>query len=180
MAVREIIRMGHPTLRKIARRVLDTEISSTEIRNIVDDMVDTLEHAGGIGLAAPQINESVQLAIIKIPKLGSRYGILEELPLTVFVNPDISVVQDADSAGNWEGCLSIPGLRGWVERPQHIFLRYQNLKGEYHEREFSGFHATVCQHEFDHLNGRLFVDRMSDMTQLVFEDLLVLDDAQSE
>ena len=180
MAVREIIRMGHPTLRKVARRVLDTEISSTEIRNLVDDMVDTLDYAGGIGLAAPQINESVQVAIIKIPKLGSRYGILEELPLTVFVNPEISVVHDADHAGNWEGCLSVPGLRGWVERPQHIFLRYQDLQGEHHEREFKGFHATVCQHELDHLNGRLFVDRMPDMTQLVFEDFLVPADAPNK
>lgn len=180
MAVREIIRMGHPTLRKIARRLRDEEISSVAIRNLVDDMIDTLHTAGGIGLAAPQINESVQLVIIKIPKLGSRYGILEELPLTVVVNPEISVVNDADHVGNWEGCLSIPGLRGWVERPQHIFLSFQDLQGKFHKQEFTGFHATVCQHELDHLSGHLFVDRMSDMTQLVFEDLLVSGDALNE
>ena len=117
MAVREIIRMGHPTLRKVARELRQEEISTREIRNLVEDMVDTLNEAGGIGLAAPQINESVQLAIIQIPKLGSRYGELEALPLTVFVNPVISMVAEAESAGNWEGCLSVPGLRGWVERP---------------------------------------------------------------
>ena len=173
MAVREIIRMGHPTLRKVARRLCADEITGSEIRTLVDDMVDTLQDTGGIGLAAPQVNESVQLAIIKIPKLGSRYGVLEELPLTVFVNPEISVVPDSEQAGNWEGCLSIPGLRGWVERPQHIHLRFQDLQASHHTREFAGFHATVCQHEFDHLFGHLFVDRMNDMTKLVFEDLLV-------
>lgn len=168
--------MGHPTLRKVARQLSDEEIVGREVRPLVEDMVDTLHAAGGIGLAAPQINESVQLAIIKIPKLGSRYGELEELPLMVFVNPEISVVVDAELAGNWEGCLSVPGLRGWVERPQHINLRYQDLEGTRHFREFTGFHATVCQHEFDHLTGHLFVDRMTDMTKLVFEDLLVSED----
>ncbi|MYC25275.1 MAG: peptide deformylase [Gammaproteobacteria bacterium] len=177
MAVREIIRMGHPTLRKVARKLRKEEIVGKDIRTLVDDMVDTLHASGGIGLAAPQINESVQLAIIQIPKLGSRYGVLEELPLTVFVNPEISVVADAESAGNWEGCLSVPGLRGWVERPQHINLQYQDLDGVQHAREFTGFHATVCQHELDHLTGHLFVDRMTDMTKLVFEDLLVPEDA---
>lgn len=168
--------MGHPTLRRVARRLTEEEIVGSEIRTLVDDMVDTLHAAGGIGLAAPQINESVQLAIIQIPKLGSRYGVLEELPLTVFVNPEISVVANATSAGNWEGCLSVPGLRGWVERPQHINLRYQDLEGTLQVREFTGFHATVCQHEFDHLTGHLFVDRMTDMTKFVFEDLLVPED----
>ena len=176
MAVREIIRMGHPTLRKVARKLRTEEIVGREIRTLVDDMVDTLHAVGGIGLAAPQINESVQLAIIQIPKLGSRYGVLEELPLTVFVNPEISVVAHAESAGNWEGCLSVPGLRGWVERPQKVNLRYRDLEGVQQVREFSGFHATVCQHEFDHLTGHLFVDRMTDMKKLVFEDLLVPED----
>lgn len=176
MAVREIIRMGHPTLRKVARKLHKEEIIGRETRTLVDDMVDTLHAAGGIGLAAPQINESVQLAIVQIPQLGSRYGVLEELPLTVFVNPEISVVPNAKSAGNWEGCLSVPGLRGWVERPQHIELRYLDLEGVQHMREFKGFHATVCQHEFDHLTGHLFVDRMTDMTKLMFEDLLVPED----
>ena len=168
--------MGHPTLRKVARKLRQEEIVGRDIRTLVNDMVDTLHATGGIGLSAPQINESVQLAIIQIPKLGSRYGVLEDLPLTVFVNPEISVITQAETAGNWEGCLSIPGLRGWVERPQHINLRYLDLEGTMHVREFTGFHATVCQHEFDHLTGHLFVDRMTDMTKLVFEDLLVPED----
>lgn len=172
--------MGHPTLRKVARKLREEEIAGKEIRTLVDDMVDTLHAAGGIGLAAPQVNESVQLAIIQIPKLGSRYGVLEELPLTVFVNPEISVIANAESAGIWEGCLSVPGLRGWVERPQHINLLYQDLDGVQHAREFTGFHATVCQHEFDHLTGHLFVDRMTDMTKFVFEDLLVSEDTYQD
>ena len=165
--------MGHPTLRRVARKLSKEEIGESEILTLVDDMVDTLHAAGGIGLAAPQINESVQLAIVKIPKLGSRYGVLEELPLTVFINPEISVVANAESAGNWEGCLSVPGLRGWVERPQHVELRFQDLDGTEQVSEFTGFHATVCQHEIDHLTGNLFIDRMTDMSKLVYEDLLI-------
>lgn len=169
MAVRRIIRMGHPTLRLRARPLSDDEIVSDETRRLVDDMIDTLHDYGGIGLAAPQVNESVRLAIVEIPNLGSRYGELEPLPLTVCVNPEITVI-DEEKLGNWEGCLSIPGLRGWVERPKGIRLRFKDLSLRTHDREFHGFQATVCQHEFDHLDGKLFVERISDMATLTFEE----------
>ncbi len=161
--------MGHPTLRKIARPLSDSEILSDEISRLVSDMTDTLHDYGGIGLAAPQVNESVRLALIEIPSEGSRYGDLESLSLTVFVNPKVSIL-DSPHAGFWEGCLSVPGLRGWVERPQCVRVDYKDLELKEHSQEFEGFQATVIQHEFDHLDGILYVDRMTDMKQLLFEE----------
>lgn len=169
MAVREIIRMGHPTLRQRARPLDPAEMGTVDTARLVEDMIDTLHHAGGIGLAAPQIDVPVRLAIIEIPHQGSRYGEVPEMPLTVFVNPEIEVLDPA-SAGYWEGCLSVPGLRGFVERPQHVRVRAQNLQGEPLDLELRGFLATVFQHEFDHLDGRLYIDRMTDPTRLVFEE----------
>lgn len=161
--------MGHPTLRKVARPLPDSEILSDEISRLVRDMIDTLHDYGGIGLAAPQVNESIRLAMIEIPSEGSRYGDLESLSLTVFVNPVVSIL-DSPQAGFWEGCLSVPGLRGWVERPQRVRVDYKDLELNDHSQEFEGFHATVIQHEFDHLDGVLYVDRMTDMKQLLFEE----------
>jgi peptide deformylase len=169
MAVRNIIRMGHPTLRRRARSLSADEIASPEIHALVADMIDTLHHAGGIGLAAPQVDESVRLAIIEIEG-SSRYGDIPAMPLTVFVNPEIEVLDDAPPAGYWEGCLSVPGLRGFVERPQHVRVRALDLRGQPLELELTGFLATVFQHEFDHLDGVLYVERMTDSTKLVFEE----------
>jgi peptide deformylase len=169
MAVRTIIRMGHPTLRRTARPLTDAELGSTETAALVADMVDTLHAAGGIGLAAPQIDVPLRLAIIEIPGGPSRYGTIPAMPMSVFANPVIEVV-DPVSAGYWEGCLSVPGMRGFVERPQHIRVRYRSLDGAAHDIELTGFLATVFQHEFDHLDGRLYIDRITDTTKLMFED----------
>jgi len=171
MAVREIIRMGHPTLRQVARPLELAELSSPRIAELVQDMVDTLRQAGGIGLAAPQINEPLRLAIIEIPGGASRYGETPSMPLTVFVNPEIELLE-GDSAGYWEGCLSVPGLRGFIERPQHIRVRALDMNGAPIELELHGLFATVFQHEFDHLDGTLYVDRLKDSRLLVFEDML--------
>jgi peptide deformylase len=169
MAVRKIIRMGHPTLRKAARPLTPRELGSPETGRLVTDMIDTLNDSGGIGLAAPQIDESVRLAIIEIPGGPSRYGEIPAMPLTVFANPRIELVDPA-AAGYWEGCLSVPGLRGYVERPQFVRVTYQDLRGATHVLELKGFLATVFQHEFDHLDGVLYVDRMTDPKKLVFEE----------
>ncbi len=168
MAVREIIRMGHPTLRRAARPLTREEIGSPETRRLVEDMVDTLHHAGGIGLAAPQIDVPLRVAIIEIEAGSSRYGEIPAMPLTVFVNPEIEIVNPT-TAGFWEGCLSVPGLRGFVERPQHVQVRARDLANRPLELELQGFLATVFQHEFDHLDGRLYIDRMTDPTRLMFE-----------
>ncbi len=168
MAVRKIIRMGHPTLRRVSRELKVEEIGSDEVHRLVADMIDTLHDYGGIGLAAPQVNEPIRLAIIEIPGGQTRYGDIDSLPLTVFVNPHIEVL-NTTTAGFWEGCLSVPGLRGFVERPQHVKVTSKNLRGEEQNHEFEGFLATVFQHEFDHLDGKLYIDNITDLTKLAFE-----------
>lgn len=168
MAVRKIIRMGHPTLRRVSRELKVEEIGSDEVHRLVADMIDTLHDYGGMGLAAPQVNELIRLAIIEIPGGQTRYGDIDSLPLTVFVNPHIEVL-NTTTAGFWEGCLSVPGLRGFVARPQHVKVTSKNLRGEEQNHEFEGLLATVFQHEFDHLDGKLYIDHITDSTKLVFE-----------
>lgn len=168
MAIRTIIRMGHPNLRRVASAVDFRFVATPEFEQLLADMVDTLHDAGGIGLAAPQIDVPLRLAIIELPGGPSRYGELETIPLTVFINPVIRVLEGT-SAGYWEGCLSVPGLRGFVTRPQHVEVRYTDLSGKDCVLTLQGFPATVVQHEFDHLDGKLYIDRITDPTQLVFE-----------
>lgn len=171
MAIREIVRMGHPVLRQVAAPLDPANLDEPGLKTLISDMIDTLHDAGGVGLAAPQVNESVRLAIIEIPGGMTRYGELPAVPLTVFINPEIEVIDEATEA-YWEGCLSIPGLRGLVERPQHVMVRATDMAGVPFELELKGFLATVIQHEFDHLDGRLYVDRIRDSRDLVFEDML--------
>lgn len=168
MAVRRIIRMGHPLLRQVARPLTGEEVGSGALAALVDDMVDTLRDYGGVGLAAPQIGESVRLALVELEEGGARYGEAGEIPLTVFINPVVTVL-DSNARGYWEGCLSVPGLRGFVERPQHVKVQYTTLAGDSETLELTGFPATVVQHEFDHLDGRLYVDRIKDTELLSFE-----------
>jgi len=168
MAIRRIIRMGHPLLREVSRPLETAEIGSAEIERLIADMVDTLHDYGGIGLAAPQIGELVRLAIIEIPSGQTRYGELTPLPLRVFINPTIEVIDPA-TAGYWEGCLSVPGLRGYVERPQQVKVNYLTELAQTQEIELNGFSATVFQHEFDHLDGKLYIDRITDTRLLAFE-----------
>jgi peptide deformylase len=169
MAILEIVRMGHPVLRQPAEALPASVIGSRDIELLIDDMVETLHASGGIGLAAPQVNRSIQLAIIEIEESSSRYGDVPTLPLTVFVNPSIKALSE-ETAGHWEGCLSIPGIRGFVERPQHIEVNYQDLTGAAHSMVLDGFLATVMQHEFDHLTGTLFIDKVKDTRLLSFEE----------
>ena len=168
MAVRRIIRMGHPVLRAVARPVTPAELTSATMATFIADMVDTLHDYGGIGLAAPQVSESIRVLLLEIPGGTNRYGELRSLPLTVYANPEIEIV-DAATAGYWEGCLSVPGLRGFVERPQHLRIRYWDLAANTQEIELMGFQATAFQHEFDHLNGTLYLDHITDKTRLSFD-----------
>jgi peptide deformylase len=168
MAIRRVIQMGHPVLRQVARPLEADEIGSEAITHLINDMQDTLHDYGGIGLAAPQIGESVRLAIVEIEGGPTRYGELEAMPLTVFINPVVTVIDPA-AEGYWEGCLSVPGLRGFVERPQHIKVQYLSENGEVKGLELRGFPATVFQHEFDHLDGKLYIDRVTDTRLLAFD-----------
>jgi peptide deformylase len=160
--------MGHPVLRQAAQPVAAEDLESPRLLGLVADMTDTLRDYGGIGLAAPQVGESLRLALIEIPGGATRYGDVPAVPLTVLVNPTIEVLDPA-VAGYWEGCLSIPGLRGFVERPQHIRVDYLGLEGERHALELRGFLATVFQHELDHLDGTLYIDRIKDSRLLGFD-----------
>jgi len=160
--------MGHPLLRQPGRALDEDDLADPQLDLLVTDMIDTLHDYGGIGLAAPQIGESLRLAIIEIEVGSSRYGEIPAMPLTIFINPTIEVI-DATADGYWEGCLSVPGLRGYVKRPRHIRVDYLDLKGEACGLELRGFLATVFQHEFDHLDGTLYVDRLSDPKLLSFE-----------
>ena len=161
--------MGHPNLRRPARPLLLEELQSAELQRLVADMIDTLHDYGGVGLAAPQVNEGVRLAIVEVAGGATRYGDLQRVPLTICVNPEIDVL-DERTAGYWEGCLSIPGLRGYVERPQSISVRFMDLHGQAQSLRADGFLATIFQHEFDHLDGRLYIDRIEDPAKLAFED----------
>ena len=169
MAVRKIIRMGHPSLRQVAQPVDPAIIGGAAFSRLVEDMIDTLHDYGGVGLAAPQINESIRLAILELPGGTTRYGEAPPLPLTVFINPRVHVLDETPN-GVWEGCLSVPGLRGYVERPSGIRVEALNLQGAPQCLELKGFPATVLQHEFDHLDGKLYIDRLADPRRLMFEE----------
>ena len=168
MAVREIIRMGHPTLRQVAAPYAEEQIGSDTFLELVEDMRETLHASGGIGLAAPQINVPLQIAVIEITDPITRYGEIQTLPFEVYINPTITI-ENAATAGYWEGCLSLPGMMGFVERPQHIRVDYLNGSAEKKRIQLQGFLATVFQHEFDHLLGKLYVDRITDMTLFSFD-----------
>jgi peptide deformylase len=158
--------MGNPILRAVARTVDDP--TAPEIRQLVGDMVETMVDAGGIGLAAPQVHVSLRVIIFCVPASRSS-GAPEDLPidLTAVINPVIEPLGDQTELG-WEGCLSIPGLRGAVPRYSRIRYGGFDLAGERVERQVSGFHARVLQHECDHLDGILYTERMKDMRLLGF------------
>jgi peptide deformylase len=172
MAILKIARMGHPVLATPARPVADPR--HPEIRRLVNDMVETMIDANGAGLAAPQVHVPLRVVVFQAPGERSDPGLAEDerfdhtAPLTVLINPEIAIMGTGLESG-WEGCLSVPGLRGWVERPDHIRYRGLGLDGETIERVARGFHARVVQHECDHLEGRLYTSRISDMSRLIFE-----------
>ena len=169
MTIRKILRMGHPTLRQKARQVTIEELKAPEFTELISDMIETLHNSGGIGLAAPQIDVPIRMAIIEIQGGDRRYGVIPSIPMTVFINPTIEVISPTEM-GYWEGCLSIPGLRGFVERPQGIRVDALNRHGEQISMELNGFLATVFQHEFDHLDGKLYIDYIQNRELLVFEE----------
>ena len=168
MAAREILKMGDARLLRMAEpvRVFDTP----ELHALIADMFDTMEAADGAGLAAPQIGENLQLVIFGFTN-NVRYPDAPPVPRTVLINPTIEALGSEEEEG-WEGCLSVPGLRGVV--PRFARIRYRGLDplGQSIEREADGFHARVVQHEVDHLIGRLYPTRMRDLTKLGFTSVL--------
>jgi peptide deformylase len=172
MAVREILKMGDPRLLRIAAPV--TEFDTPDLLALIEDMFDTMRAANGAGLAAPQIGEDLQLVIFGFER-NERYPDAPPVPQTVLINPVIEPLGDEQVDG-WEGCLSVPGLRGVVPRFTRIRYRGFDPQGRAIEREADGFHARVVQHECDHLIGRLYPTRMTDLsrfgyTRVLFPDL---------
>ena len=168
MAVREILKMGDARLLRVAQPVLN--FGGPELAALVADMKDTMLAANGAGLAAPQIGVDLQLVIFGFER-NQRYPDAEPVPYTVLCNPRIEPL-GPEEEDDWEGCLSVPGLRGKV--PRHARIRYTGVgpDGRLIDREASGFHARVVQHECDHLIGRLYPTRMRDLTQLGFTSVL--------
>ena len=166
MSILKIARMGHPVLRGIAAPVTDP--TSAALHSLVADMIETLVDIGGAGLAAPQVHVASRLVIFKVPadRVTGQPGDTP-LDLTVLANPEIEVLPGPVELG-WEGCLSIPGLRGAVPRASRIGYRGIGLDGTVIEREVEGFHARVVQHECDHLDGILYPQRMTDHRLLMF------------
>jgi len=167
MSILKVARLGHPVLREPARELAAEEIGSETIQQLVRDMHATMIEYGGVGLAAPQVHESLQLALIEFSDENARYRVDQAEPLWVVFNPRITVLDDA-TEGLWESCLSVPGLRGYVERPRRVQVDYLDADAKPRQRIAEGFLATVCQHEFDHLDGVLYLDRISDPTRLAF------------
>ena len=150
--------MGDPRLREIAQPV--TAFDTPELHELIEDMFDTMYAADGAGLAATQIGELQRVMIFGVDR-NERYPDAEAVPMTVLVNPEFSVISD-EIGGLWEGCLSVPGMRGYVERRARIKYRGYDQFGMLIEREAEGFHAIVFQHEYDHLDGILYPDRIAD------------------
>jgi len=166
--IRPICRMGNPVLRMPAREILISELKSESFARLVEDLKDSMKHYGGIGIAAPQIGHSLQVALIELNGIN-RYGQEIHLPLTAFINPVITFLTD-ELQGHWEGCLSVPGLRGYVERPKKVRVSYLTIAGVNEEIIAEGFLATVLQHELDHLHGKLYIDHITDLTKLSYQE----------
>lgn len=169
MTAKKITRMGNPLLKQMALPVLNDEFQSLELKNLIDDLYDTMKEEGGIGIAAPQIGISKQIALIEIPENNERYGNLPPHELLIIINPSIEFTT-AETQTFYEGCLSVPGLRGQVTRKKSLRLTYQDPTGSPHVLEASDFFATVIQHEVDHLFGILYVERMSNLKTLSFNE----------
>jgi len=166
MAILKIARMGHPILRDKAETVADP--TTPEIRQLVADMVETMEDAGGTGLAAPQVHVPKRVVIFRVPETRLTGRPLDTpLELTAIINPVIEPLDQEQELG-WEGCLSVPGLRGAVPRFVKIRYRGVDLFGKPIDRVAEGFHARVLQHECDHLDGILYPQRMTDLSLLVY------------
>ncbi|MGN6228482.1 MAG: peptide deformylase [Dyella sp.] len=168
--IREILKMGDPRLLRVAPAVPASMIGSNELDALIADMFDTMHDAGGVGLAAPQIGVDLQLVIFGFEH-SDRYPEAPEVPRTILLNPVITPLSQ-DMEEGWEGCLSVPGLRGVVSR--YSLIRYQGVdpKGAPIDRRAEGFHARVVQHECDHLIGRLYPSRITDFSRFGFTDVL--------
>src|SRR5207249_9480613 len=164
MAILKVARLGHPVLRQQAERVLPADIESAQVQRLIDDMIETMHEYDGAGLAANQVHVPRQIAVIEVAK-NPRYPDAPEIPLTVVINPVVTPMTEEMEDG-WEGCLSVPDMRGMVPRFTSVRLDAYDREGNPIEGETKEFFARVIQHETDHLQGMVYLDRMRDFSTL--------------
>jgi peptide deformylase len=162
MPIRKIAQIGHPVLRQIAREVSREELAAPAMQQFIDDLVDTMRDADGAGLAAIQVYETIRIAAVEV-RNNPRYPYKPQIPLTILVNPVLTPVGD-DTFLNYEGCLSVPNLRGKVSRFVHVRVQAWDRDGNPIDEVVHGLKAGTYQHEVDHLDGKIFVDRVADPT----------------
>lgn len=160
MAIREILQIGHPILAARANEVSVEDIPGAETQSVIDDMIDTMRDANGAGIAANQIGISSRMFVIEVNN-NPRYPYKPTIPLTIVINPEIKLLSDEVFISN-EGCLSVPNLRGEVERHVEIAVSYYDREARQHREEIRGYSACTWQHEYDHLDGVLFPHRVTD------------------
>jgi len=166
MSILKVTRLGHPVLRKVTEELSAKDIKSATLQKFIDDMIETMKEYDGVGLAADQVHESKQIAVLEVAD-NPRYPNKAKVPLTVLINPQITPLSE-EMEEDWEGCLSIPDLRGRVPRYKSIHVRALDRDGKSLDFVANDFHARVIQHEYDHLNGKVYLDRMADFSTLTF------------
>ena len=166
MSILKVARLGHPILRQKAKPVHINDMNSSPIQKLIDDMIETMHEYDGVGLAAPQVHVSLQILIMESLQ-SDRYPESPAFPQIVMINPEVELLTD-EKMDFWEGCLSVPDLRGKVSRCRKIKVKYYDREGKSVTAIAEDFMATVIQHEIDHLHGHVFLDRMDDMTNLSF------------
>jgi peptide deformylase len=164
MAILKVARLGHPVLRRVAEPVRREDIGKPETQRLIDDMVETMHEYVGVGLAAPQVHVSRQIAVLEC-EAHPRHPEMSRIPLMVIINPVLTPLSE-ETASEWEGCLSIPDFRGVAPRHTAVRLEALGRRGERIELEAKDFFARVLQHETDHLLGRVYLDRMRDLVTL--------------
>ncbi len=166
MSFLKVARLGHPVLRKATTPVSQPDLHEHLLQKLIDDMIQTMREYDGVGLAANQVHESKQIAVLEVAD-NPRYPRKPNVPLAVLVNPKVTPITE-ELEEDWEGCLSIPDLRGKVPRYKAIQVEARGRDGKALRFVASDFHARVIQHEWDHLNGKVYLDRMHDFTTLTF------------
>lgn len=161
----KVARIGHPVIRGTAREIPLDRVRSAEVQRLIDDMVETMHEYDGVGVAGPQVHVSLRLAVLEVPAADDRSR--EPVPLMAILNPRLTPIGDEKVPG-WEGCLSVPDLRGIVPRYRRVRLEALDREGRTIDLQADGFFARVLQHECDHLDGRVYLDRMEGMRSLSF------------
>lgn len=167
IAVRKVVQLGHPALRRPARSLSAKEIASPEVQRLIDEMAASMARHEGVGIAANQVGEGLSLFLMGLAQGGARHP--QGIETTVVFNPEVRLIGD-EKESDWEGCLSLPGLRGRVERHGKLELSGLDRAGKPFKRLYEGFPARVVQHECDHLAGKVYLDRMKELSSLSYVD----------